>query len=140
MYNLLFIIKKFVFFFAIMTFNTIAFSQTTTINYLTSGLSTTACNVFSPNVSINGVTHSSHAGGVLFNSTSGILLSVSDNATPYTGTAYVISYNFSSGYNYDISITASGNNSMHLKTSVVSNLNAFATSSTNSCQQGCKCA
>lgn len=55
-----------------MTFSGIAFSQTTTINYLTSGLSTTACNVFNPNVTINGITHSSHAGGVTFNSTSGI--------------------------------------------------------------------
>lgn len=133
MNKLLFKMKKFSCLFAITICSTIVFSQTTTINYLTSGLSTTACNVFDPNVTINGVGHSSYAGGVTFNSTYGILLGVSDNTTPFTGTAYVISYNFNAGDNYDISITASGDNSMHLKTSVVSNLNAFATSSMHVC-------
>lgn len=55
---------------SILFYSRITFSQTTTINYLTSDLSTTACNVFGPtSVSVNNIPHSSFAGGVKFNST-----------------------------------------------------------------------
>jgi len=85
---------------------TIANSQTTTINYLSnSNLSTTACNVFSPAVNVNGVSHSSHAGGVSFNATNGLLLPTRSGQGA-GGTAFYISYNFTSGSNYDISIKA----------------------------------
>lgn len=109
------------------TLPTFTFSQTTTINYLTSGLSTTACNVFGPSsVSVGGIPHLSFAGGVNFNSTNGILLGTSSRV-PIGGTAYIINYGFSPGYNYDISITAKGNSAIFLKTSVVPNLTSFPT-------------
>lgn len=127
------LITKAICFAGLLLFATLANSQTTTINYLTSGLSTSACNVFSPAVSINGVQHTSHAGGVSFNSTNGIVLSTTPQASPPGGTAYVINYNFTSGNNYNISITALGNAALLLKTSVVPNFNQFATNGNSSC-------
>jgi hypothetical protein len=117
---------------AINTF--VAYSQTTTINYLTSGLSTTSCNVFNPSVNIGGVTHSSLAGGVTFNITEGIVLSTSPFSVPPGGTAFYLSYLFTPGYNYDISITAKAtNSSLTLNTSVVPNLTQFPTNGTALC-------
>lgn len=126
-------------FYKIMCFITVAFftltgfSQTTTINYLSSGLSTSACNVFSSSVNINGVQHYSHAGGVTFNTTNGIILTTVPTGSSAGGTAYIIQGNFTPNDKYDIAITAKGNNTLFLKTSVVPNLNQFATSGTNSC-------
>lgn len=117
----------------ILAISNFASSQTTTINYLTSGLSTTSCNVFNPSATINGVQHSAHAGGVTFNSSSGIGLSTSPQASPPAGTAYVINYNFTPGYNYNISITAVGNSALMLKASVVPNFNQFPSQGTSSC-------
>jgi hypothetical protein len=88
MYNLLFKMKKFCCLFAIMTCSSIVFSQTT-INYLTSGLSTSACNVFDFNQTINGVVHTSYAGGVKFSTSSGLLLDVQDKTTPFSGTGSI---------------------------------------------------
>lgn len=111
----------------------LANSQTITINYLTSGLSTSACNVFNPVVTINGVQHTSYVGGVTFNTTDGIILSTTPQANPPGGTAYVINYNFTPGYNYNVSITAKGNPALLLKTSVVPNFNQFPINGTPSC-------
>ncbi len=108
-------------------------SQTTIISYLNSGLSTSACNVFSPSVSISGVLHSSHAGGVTFNSTNGIGLSTSPQVNPSKATAYIINYNFIPGHNYNITITAIGNTALQMKTSVVPNLVQFPTNGTAQC-------
>ena len=113
-------IKRIIFLSVVLFFSSSSFSQTTTINYLTSSLSSTACNVFSTNVAVNGVTHSSLAGGVSFNSTNGLYLNVETQTTPFSGTGFVINYTFNSGYGYDISITANGDKFMHLNTSVVS--------------------
>lgn len=126
-------IKRIVFLSVVLFFNSYSFSQTTTINYLTSSLSSTACNVFSTNVTVNGITHSSLAGGVSFNSTNGLYLNAQTHSAPFSGTGFVISYNFNSGYSYDISITAKGDQSMYLNTSVVSDLNAFPITSIGSC-------
>ena len=116
--------------------STRCFSQTvttTTINYLTSSLSTTACNVFNPSVAVGGKTHESLAGGVTFSS-AGIALSTTPSSTTPGGTAYVIDYNFISGNTYNVSIvTAGGDGSMNLSTSIVTSLSSFSTSSTTSC-------
>lgn len=108
-------------------------SQTKTFDYLASSLSTTACNVFNPAVTINGHSHSSHAGGVSFNSTYGLGLSILPQSSPPKSTAFVINYNFIPGNKYDIAITALGNNATLLKTSVVPNFNQFNTNSTTAC-------
>lgn len=52
--------------------NTPIKAQTTTFDYLSSSLSTTDCNVFDPNVTIEGSAHQSHAGGVGFEADVGI--------------------------------------------------------------------
>ena len=49
---------------------------------MTSGLSTSACNVFNPAVSINGVSHSSYAVCVTFNSTYGLSLATTPQSSP----------------------------------------------------------
>lgn len=88
---------------------------------------------FNPSVSINGVLHSSYAGGVTFNPSYGISLSTTPQSVPPGGTAFVINYNFTPGNKYDISITAVGNPALLLKTSVIPNFNQFLTNSTTSC-------
>lgn len=103
------------------------YSQTTTIDYLATGLSTTACNVFNPQVTLNGVVHKSYAGGVNFSSSLGIGLSTTPQASPPGATAYVINYNFIPGTKYDIAITALGNPAIYLRTSVVPNFTQFPT-------------
>ncbi len=125
--------KKYCFTFLLTFLWGILNSQTTTIDYLTSGLSTSACNVFISSPTINTVQHFSHAGGVSFNSSNGIGLVTSPQTTPSGGTAFGINYNFIPGYNYNISITASGNTTLLLRTSVVPNLNQFSTNGTSSC-------
>jgi len=127
--------KRIVFSVVVLFLSLSCFSQTTTIDldYLKSSLSTTACNVFSPSVAVNAITHSSLAGGVSFNTTNGLYLDAQTSTNPFSGTGFVIDYNFVPGYNYDISITANGDASMYLNTSVVSNLNAFPITSTGSC-------
>lgn len=95
-------------------FTLTGFSQTTTINYLSSGLSTSACNVFSSSVNINGVQHYSHAGGVTFNTTNGIILTTVPTGSSAGGTAYIIQGNFTPNDKYDIAITAKGNNTLFL--------------------------
>lgn len=88
-------IYKLIYLLSFIFYSPITFSQTTTIDYLMSSLSTTACNVFGPTaVSVNSVSHSSFAGGVMFNSTDGILLGTKANS-PIGGTAYIINYSFS---------------------------------------------
>lgn len=87
-------IIRITFFLIVLFFSSSSFSQTATINYLTSSLSTTACNVFSPNVAVNGVTHSALAGGVSFNTTNGIYLDAQDKSNPFSGTGFVINYSF----------------------------------------------
>lgn len=117
---------------ALLLYSTITCAQTTTIDYLNSGLSTTDnCNVFDPEVNVNDVLHSSYAGGVLFSTSSGIKLSV--NPANNSGTAYVINYDFAPGFNYTIEITALGKAAILLKTSVVPNFNQFTTNGTTSC-------
>lgn len=119
--------------YSVFLFSLSAHSQITTIDYPSSSLSTSACNVFNPAVDVNNITHQSHAGGVAFDSTNGIILSTIPSGQGAGGTAYVIQYNFTTGSNYTISITAIGNNSLYLKTAVVPNLNQFNTASTTSC-------
>ena len=116
-----------------MIHNLVTFSQIKTIDYLTSGLSTSACNVFNPQVTLNGVIHTSYAGGANFNSTYGLGLTTTPQNSPPGGTAYVINYNFIPGTKYDIAITAIGNSAIVLKTSVVPNFNQFTTNGTTSC-------
>lgn len=116
-----------------MAFGVLTNAQTTTINYLSSGLSTTSCNVFNPSATINGVQHTARAGGVTFNTSFGIGLATTPQANPPGGTAYVINYNFTPGNNYTISITALGNPALLLKTSVVPNFNQFPTNGTSLC-------
>jgi hypothetical protein len=111
----------------------LSIGQTTTINYLTSGLSTSSCNVFNPSATINGVQHTARAGGVTFNTSFGIGLATTPQSSPPGGTAYVINYNFVPGNNYTISITALGNPALFLKTSVVPNFNQFPTNGTSGC-------
>jgi hypothetical protein len=117
--------------FVIYSLNT--YSQTTTINYLTSSLSTSACNVFNPSVNINGVSHSSWAGGATFSTVDGVILSTTPQALIPGGTAFVINYYFTPGYNYSFQITAKGNNYTTLNASVIPNFNQFSTSSISSC-------
>ncbi len=73
----------------LITHSVISYTQTTTINYLTSGLSTTACNVFNPHVIINNTDHTSYAGGVSFDTTHGLFLATSPLASPPGATAFV---------------------------------------------------
>ena len=136
MYKLFLKIKKIICLFAVMSCSTISFSQTKTINYLTSSLDT-SCNVFGPaSVQVDSVVHESWAGGVTFNKTNGIQLATSENGSTPSGTAYVIDYNFTPGNNYTISFTAKGdNNYVSLNSSVVFSLNNFPTSALNSCQE-----
>lgn len=121
------LITKIIWLMICITNSLVVYSQTTTIDYLASGLSTMACNVFNPAVTINSVSHSSYAGGVLFNTTNGIYLSTSPQNNPQNGTAYVINYNFIPGNKYDIKITALGDATLLLKTSVIPNFNLFPT-------------
>jgi Secretion system C-terminal sorting domain len=114
-------------------FGGFANSQTTTINYLNSGLSTSACNVFTTSATVNNVVHTPLAGGVTFNTTNGIGLSTTPQASTPGGTAFVIAYSFTPGNNYTISITALGNPALRLKTSVVPNLSQFSTNGTALC-------
>ncbi len=79
------------------------------------------------------MTHSSLAGGVSFNTTNGLYLDAQQYSTPFSGTGFVINYNFVAGYSYGISVTAKGDQFMYLNTSVVQNLNAFQTASQTSC-------
>jgi hypothetical protein len=123
------------------TINVFSQTTTTTINYLTSGISTSTCNVFNPPLNVttdvNGTAsallHSSYAGGVSFNTTYGLLLSTTPQANPPGGTACRINYSFTPGNTYTIAITALGNPAMLLKTSVVPNFNQFPTNGTSSC-------
>jgi len=108
-------------------------AQTKTFDYLSSGMSTSACNVFSPAVTINGVTHQSHAGGVTFNTTNGLVLATNPQGSTPGATAFVIYYNFVPGKKYDIAITAIGDPSFKLEASVVPNLDQFNTNGTNLC-------
>lgn len=108
-------------------------AQTTTINYLTSGLNPSSCNVFDPSAIINGVNHTSRAGGVKFNSSYGLGLTTTPRNLQPGATAFIINYNFTPGYNYTISITAKGNSALYLKTCVVPNLNQFSTNGLSAC-------
>lgn len=127
------IIKLLCFFWLIIN-SVISYAQTTTINYLTSSLSTTACNVFSSQVTINNILHTSYAGGVSFSTTYGLFLATTPLASPPGATAFVINYNFVPGNNYTIAITALGNSTMYLKTSVIPNLTSFLTNGSNLCK------
>ncbi len=49
------------------------------------------------------------------------------------GTAFVINYNFTPGFNFTVAITAIGKQSLLLKTSVVPNFNQFSTNNNSSC-------
>ena len=119
---------------ALATFSVVGFAQTTTLDYLNSSLSTSACNVFHPAVNVNSVQHQSRAGGVSFTTSNGLKLSTTPGATNPGGTAFAIVYNFAPGYNYDIKITAKGNTrQMLLKTSVVPNFNQFQSNGTSLC-------
>ena len=128
-------ITKILCLFCFMSFTLVTKSQTKTFDYLPSGLSTSACNVFNPAVNIDGVSHSSYAGGVSFNATYGLgLITTPQNGPPGPGgTAYVVNYSFTPGIKYDISITAIGRPEMLLKTSVVPNFTQFVTNSTTVC-------
>jgi hypothetical protein len=109
-------------------------SQTTTITYTGQiGLSTSACNVFNPQTTVNGITHSSYAGGVHYDATNGISLITTPQSNPKGGTAFIINYNFTPGVIYSISLTAKGNTSLYLNTSIVPNFNQFSTNSSTSC-------
>lgn len=127
------LITKIIWLMICITSSLVVYSQTTTIDYLASGLSTTACNVFNPAVTINGVSHSSYAGGVIFNTTNGIYLATKPQNNPQNGTAYVINYNFIPGNKYDIKITALGDPTLLLKTSVIPDFSAFPTNGNTLC-------
>jgi hypothetical protein len=94
-------------------YNVQSFSQVTTTTILydaTSGLSTTACNVFDPPVSIGGKLHTGVIGGATYSDANGLKLPTQYTyATDKTlRTDYKISYSFKSGYTYSIEITAFG--------------------------------
>lgn len=110
-----------------------SFGQTTTIDYLNSGLSTTACNVFSPSQTINGVVHTSYAGGVEFSTANGLLVSTQNNSIPFSGTGFYLNYNFQTGNNYDISITGNADAATYLNTSIINSLMGYATAGMSSC-------
>lgn len=115
-------------------FSSTTFAQTKTFDYLNAGFSTSDCNVFDPTaVIIDGVTHSSWAGGVNFNATLGIGLSTQQKTSPASSTAFLINYNFLTGIKYDIKITAKGNADVFLKACVVENITSFVTNSQTSC-------
>jgi hypothetical protein len=75
------------------------------INYSTSGLPTSLCNVF--NVahlySIGGLVHYPASGGVTFDGTALNLVSYGTNLLDDYGTAYAIKFPFKKGYTYTIS-------------------------------------
>jgi hypothetical protein len=111
-----------------------SFSQNTTINYLTSSLSLSNCNVFLGSPTVNGIVHNSLAGGVTYNNTTGIFLATTPGNTSPGGTAFVINYPFLGGDNYTISIvTNGGDGSVNLFAEVVSSLSSFPTSNNASC-------
>jgi hypothetical protein len=83
----------------------LATSQTTTFNYLSTNLGT-SCKVFSPSVNISSIPHVALAGGVGWSSTDGLQLSTIPSGPSAGGTAFTINYNFTSGYNYTIAVTA----------------------------------
>ncbi len=110
-----------------------ASAQTTTIDYLTSNLSSSACNVFSPSVYVSNILHNSHAGGVSFNSTNGLKLTTASSGT-LAGTAFYLNYNFVPGFKYNVSITAKGNTAaMNLRACVLTNLSQYATNGSTLC-------
>lgn len=110
------------------------YSQVTTIDYLSAGLSTTDCNVFSPSSTvIGGVLHSSWAGGVEYATNSGIELSTTFS-TNSAGTAFFINYDFMPNHRYTISITAEGNGqNVYLAASVLNSFNSYPSSGSSSC-------
>lgn len=84
-------------------------AQVTTINYSSSGLPTTICNIF--NVAtpykIGGLTHYPIAGGVKYNDTDLVLKTQAGTSLATNlGTAYGINYPFKKGKYYNIKITA----------------------------------
>ena len=111
-----------------------AFSQTTTITYTNANLGSN-CNIFNPGISVGGLTHQSRAGGVSYlgGAGNGLSLASIPSGPSNGGTAFVISYSFTAGYDYTVAITARGDNVMYLKATVVPNLNQFNTTSTGSC-------
>jgi hypothetical protein len=113
--------------------NAIVFSQTKTFDYLNASLSTTACNVFNPTVTIDGSSHNSWAGGVSLNSTLGLVLATQQKISPPQSTAFKIDYSFATGMSYEIKITAYGNTDVLLQACVVPDITNFPTSSQTSC-------
>lgn len=97
---------------AILFFCTNSFSQTTTtILYdVSSGLSTTKCNVFDPPLSVGGRVHTGVIGAATFSTANGLTLPTNYTASPQhvNRSDYKISYLFKAGYLYQIEITASG--------------------------------
>lgn len=112
----------------------LSISQTTTFDYVNTNLGAN-CNVFNPSVNVSNVSHSSWAGGVLWSSSSGLLLNTYPGAQGSVGgTAFVINYTFSPGYSYTISVTALGDAALFLNTSVVPNLNQFNSQGSSLCK------
>lgn len=129
------ITKTILMLFFVTGFKTNLYSQNNkTFDYVSASLGT-SCNVFnvSPSVNIDGIVHSSWAGGVTFNSTLGIGLATQQKNSPFTSTAFVINYPFLTGKNYNINIIAVGNADVSLKASVVPNVTNFVTSSQTAC-------
>lgn len=125
--------KQKIFYLTLITiFSLKVFSQTTSITYSNANLGSN-CNVFSSGVSVNGVAHQSRAGGVSYSNGNGISLFTYPSGPTPGGSAYVIQYSFTSGFNYTVAITARGDNAVALKATVVPNLNQFNTLSTSSC-------
>lgn len=111
-------------------------AQTTTFNYLTSGLNSSDCNVFDPvAIKISNYYHYPYAGGVGFNVNNGLSLFTKATPSP-AGTAFYIDFLFSSNYKYTITITAKGscsNCGLLLRTGVLSSLNGFPTAGGGLC-------
>jgi hypothetical protein len=102
------------------------YSQTTTFTYNGSGLSETACNVFSTPVKIGGSYHEICSGGVTYDGAELNLATGTTSNGSQGGTAYLIGYAFSAGTNYSISITASSQGSnVILRAGVFATLPSF---------------
>lgn len=108
-------------------------AQTTTINYLTS-ITNGSCNIYNPPTlnTLGGLLHSSLAGGVTFNSSSGIYLATTPQN--FGGVAYYINYNFTPNNQYLIKITAAGSDHyLNLWAAVVTGFGYLHTNSTTAC-------
>lgn len=129
-------------FLTIMFLNSLS-AQNVTLNYVNNSVLNSDpqanCNVFKtpagiPERNINGVNHSPLAGGVRYNSSTGLLMRVTFDATRRYGVGFRLNYNFKPNYVYQVSITTNnGDGIVTLGAQVTNTLTQYQSFNPNDC-------